>query len=388
MKKIFLLIVLLCFYESINAQIGISATNTPPNASAMLDVSSTVKGILVPRMTTFQKNAIQNPVEGLMVYDTDVKQFSYAIAGTTGGIIYWVNFGNTVPAQSNWNSNGDDIYNANVGNVIINNIGFASSAKLEVQSNTATAMKITQVGPYEGLKIESGTSNNTNPVLNVSNSTSAYGGYFRSSNATARGLYSLLDDATNSHDAIEGITFGNGNGGSFNSISGTAGYFTSASGKALVTGNGNVGIGNASPTNKLSVTGNADFSGNVGIGNVSPTNKLSVIGNADVSGNLGIGMTGSTMAKFSVSSDAISGTTNGIFGQGQAGISLQQNYPTIGFNQYRDYSNANTSKYMANGFAAVNYLNLATGEVIWESFPVGSGNANTLASGTRSLKLY
>ncbi len=42
---------------------------------------------------------------------------------------------------------------------------------------------------------------------------------------------------------------------------------------------GNVGIGNATPTNKLSVVGNADFSGNVGIGTTNPTSKLSVNGN-------------------------------------------------------------------------------------------------------------
>jgi len=41
-----------------------------------------------------------------------------------------------------------------------------------------------------------------------------------------------------------------------------------------IKGNGNVGIGNASPTNKLSVSGNADFSGNVGIGNSTPNAPL------------------------------------------------------------------------------------------------------------------
>jgi hypothetical protein len=293
MKALFLILISLCTTANSYAQIGISATNIPPNASAMLDVSSTTKGILIPRMTTIQKNSVPNKTDGLMVYDTDLKQFSYWIAGGTGTAIgYWQNFGTpTTPPTSVWNTNGNDINNTNTGNVVINNMGFSSSAKLDVQSNTATAVKITQVGPYEGLKIESGTSNNTNPVLNISNSTSAYGGYFRSSNATARGLYSLLDDANNTHDAIEGITFGNGNGGSFNSVSGTAGYFTSASGKALVTGNGNVGIGNASPTNKLSVTGNADFSGNVGIGMALPTNPLSVSGNANFMGNIGIGTT-------------------------------------------------------------------------------------------------
>ena len=67
----------------------------------------------------------------------------------------------------------------------------------------------------------------------------------------------------------------------------------SPSNKLSVSGNadfsGNVGIGTLSPINKLSVNGNADFSGNVGVGNNSPTNKLSVSGNSDFTGNVGIG---------------------------------------------------------------------------------------------------
>jgi hypothetical protein len=45
--------------------IGVSA-----DASAKLDISSTTKGFLPPRMTTTQKNAISSPAEGLIVYDT------------------------------------------------------------------------------------------------------------------------------------------------------------------------------------------------------------------------------------------------------------------------------------------------------------------------------
>lgn len=41
-----------------------------PNASALLDVTSTTKGILFPRMTTTQKNAISSPAAGLVIYDT------------------------------------------------------------------------------------------------------------------------------------------------------------------------------------------------------------------------------------------------------------------------------------------------------------------------------
>jgi len=43
---------------------------TTPNASSLLDITSTTKGVLFPRMTTTQKNAIASPASGLVVYDT------------------------------------------------------------------------------------------------------------------------------------------------------------------------------------------------------------------------------------------------------------------------------------------------------------------------------
>ena len=53
------------------AQIGIGTTT--PHTSAILDITSTNKGLLPPRMTTVERNQINsnNPSQGLMVYNTD-----------------------------------------------------------------------------------------------------------------------------------------------------------------------------------------------------------------------------------------------------------------------------------------------------------------------------
>jgi uncharacterized protein (TIGR02145 family) len=62
------------------AQVAINTDGTAPDNSAMLDVKSTSKGVLIPRMTFDQMNAIQNPHEGLIVFCTDCVQ------GNTGTI--------------------------------------------------------------------------------------------------------------------------------------------------------------------------------------------------------------------------------------------------------------------------------------------------------------
>jgi hypothetical protein len=64
------------FYTATNERMRIDAAGnlgigtSSPNVSSILDLTSTTKGFLPPRMTTVQKNAIATPAEGLVVYDT------------------------------------------------------------------------------------------------------------------------------------------------------------------------------------------------------------------------------------------------------------------------------------------------------------------------------
>lgn len=53
-----------------------AATPSVPNASAQLDIKSTTRGVLFPRMTTTQKNAIASPAAGLVVYDTTLNKLA------------------------------------------------------------------------------------------------------------------------------------------------------------------------------------------------------------------------------------------------------------------------------------------------------------------------
>ncbi|MEI7726450.1 MAG: hypothetical protein WCK09_15180 [Bacteroidota bacterium] len=64
---------------SVFAQVGINVDNSAPDQSAMLDVKSNTKGVLLPRMTYDQRKAIVNPVEGLMVFCTNCTSNGQAV---------------------------------------------------------------------------------------------------------------------------------------------------------------------------------------------------------------------------------------------------------------------------------------------------------------------
>ena len=60
------------YVNSSTGNVGIGTSS--PNASSILDVQSTTKGVRMPNMTTTQKNAIASPAAGLMVFDTTLSK--------------------------------------------------------------------------------------------------------------------------------------------------------------------------------------------------------------------------------------------------------------------------------------------------------------------------
>ncbi len=138
--KVILALIAALFYTYSIAQVAINADGSEPNGAAMLDIKSTDKGILIPRMTSAQRNAIALSTSGLLVYDLDTESFWYYNNATT----QWVEMGSGGVNQ--FGDLTDAIYNAGSyflgtqaginANANTNNFGFADYALESVTDGT------------------------------------------------------------------------------------------------------------------------------------------------------------------------------------------------------------------------------------------------------------
>lgn len=99
--------------------VAINADSSLPDPSAILDLKSGNKGLLVPRMTLAQRNAIAVPAIGLLIYQTDNTPGFYCYDGAAWGAVKGSG-GSGTGTGNNWSLNGTDISNSNTGNVGVN----------------------------------------------------------------------------------------------------------------------------------------------------------------------------------------------------------------------------------------------------------------------------
>lgn len=91
-----------CFFSllinatAIGQNVAINTDGSSPNPSALVDMKSDSKGLLIPRMTTQQRNSIASPATGLLVYQTDAPEGFYYNKGSAS-IPDWISLGATGP---------------------------------------------------------------------------------------------------------------------------------------------------------------------------------------------------------------------------------------------------------------------------------------------------
>lgn len=100
MKKLFVLFILgyMIAQNTFGQGVAINTTGARPDSSAMLDVSDTSKGILIPRMTMAQRNLIPSPANSLLIFQTDQDSGYYYYNAPSST---WLKFGtNSSNAQT------------------------------------------------------------------------------------------------------------------------------------------------------------------------------------------------------------------------------------------------------------------------------------------------
>ncbi|MFZ4706608.1 MAG: tail fiber domain-containing protein [Bacteroidales bacterium] len=156
MKKIFLLLFLVVSLYA-NAQVAINTDGSLPDNSAMLDVKSTTKGMLVPRMTAAQRDAITSPSKGLLIFCTDNNLF-FSNYGTPVSP-------NWISISSQWASNGANISYSS-GNVGIGTL--TPETRLDIRGNSPDDGGNIQIGNSDAshkLVLFAGRTNDPNPFI-------------------------------------------------------------------------------------------------------------------------------------------------------------------------------------------------------------------------------
>jgi hypothetical protein len=261
---------LLISITSFGQGVAINNDGATPNGSAILDVKSTNKGLLIPRMNSSERTGILAPAPGLLVYDNETESFWFY---KTAGWTELVAGGSTTSTL--WNQSGPDIYNTNSSNVGIGTNTPASKLTIQTPINTAGwqhiggADSIIVSEGIGGVSAAIGTTTNHAFRLNANGTGKLHvypaGEVVVGSNSTAAFGKFTVETPNNSF----GISH------------------TSTGGNILATniGGTSAGIGTFSNTNMRLFCNNtsrlfiAAATGNVGIGTDNPTYKLSVLGN-------------------------------------------------------------------------------------------------------------
>ena len=127
------------------AQVAINTNGVAPHASAMLDVSSTGAGVLIPRMTAAQRDAIPTPATGLMVYVTNDNLF-YFYDGTEWTAITPYT-GNSSDELQTLSRSGTDVSLSNGGGTVsLADNDNDSSNEIQALSKSGTMVSLSNGG--------------------------------------------------------------------------------------------------------------------------------------------------------------------------------------------------------------------------------------------------
>jgi hypothetical protein len=296
MKKSFLLWVCSSiFFLSAKTQVGINTTGASANSSAILDVTSNTKGMLIPRLTTTERTAITSPATGLLVYDISLSLFYY-YNGTVWTAI-------SAPV-SGWSPTGNSGTTSG-----IHFLGTTDNQSLDINTNNILHTRINTTGQIEVLNtgnsvflgMNAGKADDINNRRNV-----AVGSVSLSLNTTGTANTAVgsgaLQNATASYNTAVGTGALKANtAGIYNTSLGTS---SSNQGAAL---NYNVVLGYLSLFNSTNGTKNVAVGANALLNGTSGNENIAIGANALFNNtshyNVGVGLnalTGNTTGTYNL----------------------------------------------------------------------------------------
>ena len=295
MKRIFTSVLLIIAFHSVRGQsVGINTTS--PDTSAILDVHSTSKGLLMPRLSTSQMNAIYNPASGLAIYNTDSASIciysgsawlkmllSNSTSTSTNAVNYvgtsYLGINSGYGSTGTKEGTGSSLYNIAIGH-------YALSKNTSGEQNLAlgfSAMRSNTTGNYNSASGIYALMYNTEGYNNT-----AFGGLAGYANTTGTGntfagAGAGIANTTGNYNTALGINGGPAYG-SLTNVTTVGAYATGSVSNSLILGGTgsyavNVGIGTSSPKSTLDVTGSVGLT----VKSITTGNNSTTLGSSDYS---------------------------------------------------------------------------------------------------------
>ncbi|MBK8785278.1 MAG: hypothetical protein IPN43_01995 [Chitinophagaceae bacterium] len=175
MKSLFFVFFSVLFFSNANAQsLAINTDGSTANASSILDVKSTAKGMLIPRMNKTERNAIGLPATGLIVFVNapDTVGFSYY----NGSSWIWIASGNYATDTTAWKLTGNSNATSQTFLGTTNDTALRFRIRNIASGIIDSASQNTALG-YEALKIITNTAGTANTVFGFGAGKSLTTGY-------------------------------------------------------------------------------------------------------------------------------------------------------------------------------------------------------------------
>jgi len=326
-----------CQLEAVPKGVAINETGQLPDISSILDVSSTKKGLLIPRVANNEMQNIISPANGLLVYNTDSACFAYRNATA------WVFLKGNGTASNDWSTKGNAGTNATT-----NFIGSTDNVNVVFRRNNLRA------GLIGGANTSFGDQALNPASTGTTNTAIGYRALFvntTGSRNTANGYTSLPENTTGSSNTAMGV-------GSLNTNS---------------TGSGNTAIGN------ISLQSNSTANNNTAVGNAAL--NLNGIGYSNVA--VGVAALQNNTSR----SNLVAIGDSALFNNGTGAVNEVNATANTAVGSKALYSNTTGSSNTAVGFESLknNTTGSANTAMGWLSMGLSTGGFSNAAFGYRAL---